>query len=53
MESLLFTLDLFLMVSLVWAVFRAERKAPEFRDLGRFSHRDLNRGKSEQEPPRA
>jgi len=41
MESILFTLDVFFMVLLVWAVFRAEKKAPQFRDLGFFAYRDL------------
>jgi len=43
MESLLFTLDVFFMAALVWAIFKAERKAPQFRDLGFFAYRDIDR----------
>lgn len=42
MESILFTLDVFFMLLLVWAVSRAERKAPQFRELGFFAYRDLD-----------
>jgi len=42
-ESILFTLDVFFMVALVWAIFKAERKASQFRDLGFFAYRDIER----------
>lgn len=47
MESILFTLDVFFMVLLVWAIFRAEKKAPQFRDLGFFAYRDLQRDQTQ------
>lgn len=55
MESLLFTLDVFLMFVLVWAVYKSDRDAGSDGNLGFFAFRDAAKEepKTTEIPPHA
>ncbi len=55
MESILFTLDVFFMILLVWSVFKSDRDVGRAGDLGFFAFRDAAapRAADSENPPHA